>query len=1083
MKSLNKDFWRSIARSFGRYLAIFLISGLGVGFLAGLQSVSPDMKDTADDYYNTYRLTDVRVQSTLGLTDEDVEALGALDFVSDIQPAKTLDVLVESDSGESAVHFMEIPKEGSLNGFRLVEGRLPENENECLADPGKLGSINPKVGDVITVAAGNDEDTLDALTVREFTVVGTALTPEYVSFERGSTTIGNGSIAYYVYVPEGVIDTEYYTLIDLTVSGAKELSSFSEEYESLIESAVDEVEVLAPVREQARYDEIIGDAQQELDDAQKELDDARAEAEAELADAQAQIDDARAELEDGEQELADGERELEDGWADYYQAEDEFEEQIASARQQLEDSAAELESGRAELTEQQAAFDENAAALEEQLAPLEEAKSQAAALAEQIESLTAAGQGGSAMALQAQLLALEEQIAAGEAQLAPAQEQLEAGRAQLEAAWQELEAGEAQLQAGQEELERQEREGRAQLNDARAQLEEAEQELEDGRAELEDGRKELEDAQAEYDEKSAEAQQEIDDAQKELDDAQKEIDDIEMAEWYVLDRDSLAGYASFANDTDRINNIAKVFPVFFFLVAALVCLTTMTRMVEEERTQIGTLKALGYSNVAVAAKYLLYAASATVLGSAVGLAVGFTVLPTVVWAAYGIMYNMPELILSFRWGSAALATAAALAVNLAATLSTCYREMKAMPAELMRPKAPKAGKRILLERVTPLWKRLNFIHKVTARNIFRYKKRFFMTVVGIAGCTALLLTGFGLKNSISGIVPLQFEELFLYDAMVVLPDGASEQTVTGVTGIVADSAMEYLPCHYESVDLTGPEGMVTDATLTVPKEAGRMSDFVTLRDRLSKAAVPLTDDGLLLSEKTAGILGVEEGDTLTISTGDRRVEATVSGVVENYVMHYLYLSPAVYESLYGSAPEYNSIYALLNDTSDAAEDALSERVLDEGALAVSFTSGIQEEFKDTMDSLDYVVIVLILAASLLCFVVLYNLTNINITERRREIATIKVLGFRDMEVTSYVYRENLVLTLLGIVFGLALGVGLHAFVMAAAEVDMVMFPREMSWVCYVIAAAMTLVFSMLVNLIMYRRLQKVDMVESLKSVE
>ncbi len=533
----------------------------------------------------------------------------------------------------------------------------------------------------------------------------------------------------------------------------------------------------------------------------------------------------------------------------------------------------------------------------------------------------------------------------------------------------------------------------------------------------------------------------------------------------------------------RDRAIAVVFPVFFFLVAALVALTTLTRMVEEERGLIGTMKALGYSRGAIAWKYILYAGSATIAGCLFGLLIGMWLFPTVIWGAYGILYILPPLLTPFNPLYASIAAVAAVACTMLATAGACWGTLREAPARLMMPKAPKAGKRIFLERITFLWSRLSFTHKVTARNLIRYKKRFFMTVIGIAGCTALLVTGFGLRDSIGEITEKQFGELYQYNVSIGLKE-ADALSDEDLLAFLSDKTLvaDYLPVAQESGEVAAGE-LSVDINLYVPQDTARLPDFLRLRNRKSGETVALTDETALLTEKAADKLGLAVGDTVTVTDADGREAAVpIGGIVENYVQGYLYMTPALYEQCFGETPDYTMLAAQLAE--GASHDALSEPLLKTGLVsAVSFTEDIQKSFSDVVGSIDYIVMVLIICAGLLAFVVLYNLTNINITERQKEIATIKVLGFYDGEVAAYIYRETAILSLIGTAVGLVLGIFLHAFVVRTAEVEMVMFGRSIHALSYILAAVLTLFFSLLVNLVMNRKLRAVDMVESLKAGE
>ncbi len=591
-----------------------------------------------------------------------------------------------------------------------------------------------------------------------------------------------------------------------------------------------------------------------------------------------------------------------------------------------------------------------------------------------------------------------------------------------------------------------------------------------------------EEALADYEQSKADSEEALAEAEQELLDAQAALDEIQVPEWYVNTREDNLSYASFDGNSMKVAAIATVFPVFFFLVAALVSLTTMTRMVEEQRVQIGTLKALGYSNTAIAMKYVLYAGAAAVIGSIVGLTIGFRLFPCVIWNAYGIMYHLPRLYTPFRWSHALMAFLGTFLAIMAAVLGACRHSLKECAAGLMLPKAPKAGKRVLLEHITPLWKRLRFTHKVTVRNLFRYKKRFFMTIIGVAGCTALLLAGFGLSDSINDILDKQYGELNHYEMMVICKEGSAAEDAE-VLAVLQDTE-GFMAVHQESCDAAAGD-RTTEVSLFVPKDTARFPDMVTIRERKSGKGLTLSEDSVILTEKAAETLGISAGGTMTLETRDgEQVTVTVGGITENYVGGYVYMTPQQYQLLFGKEAEASLLLVRAPELDEDGLNALASQLLEcENISMISKVSDTRTTFRNMLSSIDYIVVVLIVCAGLLAFVVLYNLMNINITERQRELATLKVLGFFDGEVGAYVYRETMILALLGTAAGLVVGIFLHAFVIRTAEVDAAMFGREIAPSSFVYAAALTVLFSLLVCLAMYPKLRNINMVESLKSVD
>ncbi|MEE0713686.1 MAG: FtsX-like permease family protein, partial [Blautia sp.] len=646
----------------------------------------------------------------------------------------------------------------------------------------------------------------------------------------------------------------------------------------------------------------------------------------------------------------------------------------------------------------------------------------------------------------------------------------------LEASRKKLVEGEEQAKKGQKQIDA----GWSKIHDGEKQKTESE-------TLVAENEEKLAKAKEEYEQGKAEAEQEIHDGEEKIKDAQLEINKIENAQWYVQDRSALPEYTGFGDNADRIRAIAKVFPILFFIVAALISLTTMTRMVEEQRTQIGTLKALGYGKLSIAGKYLNYALLATVGGSIFGVLFGEKVFPYIIVTAYKIMYtHVPDVVIPYNWEYGIMAAGAAILCTGLATLLACYKELASQPAVLMRPPAPKQGKRVFLERIPFIWKHLSFIWKSTIRNLIRYKKRFFMTVFGIGGCMALMIVGFGLRDSIFAIGKLQYGELQLYDGMVILNTDAEEED--------RKEPAKYLSSEKEVSDIMeGYSKRVTiskgkeeqEVYLSVPSDLEKNKEFQVFRNRITKKEFELEKNSVILTEKAAQLLDVEKGDKIVLEDKDeKQAELQVTDICENYMEHYLYIPPETYREIYGEDMEPNTVYFKMKNFNEKGVKEIGENILDKrGALNVTYTYNIQGQLDDMLESLDIVIVVLIISAGLLAFVVLYNLNNINITERKRELATIKVLGFYDKEVSAYVLRENILLTIIGVVVGIALGSILHRFVIVTVEIDSVMFTRIIENISFVLSAALTCMFSFLVNAVMYFKLKKIDMVESLKSVE
>ena len=1290
------DALREIRNTFSRFLSLLVLSALAVCFLAGLRATAPDMKKSADLYFDQQNLMDLHVLSTLGLTDKDAEALAQQPGVAAVERAYTVDAVVHLTDNDYIVKVLSFTEDPGINAPRLVEGRLPQNARECLVEPLLLEETGLQLGDTLTLDTG-DGDYADALRTEAFTIVGTADSPLYVGTDRGTSSLGTGKVSAFVLLPLSAFSMETYTDFYLLAEGAESLLCYDDAYTDRIDSLTDSLEAFADQRARLRGEEVIGEANEQLAEAEQELADAQAEAEQELSDAWAELADARAELDDGwaeyhdgvrelqdqvaeaEQEISDGQTELDDalaelndneqkltdaraelddGWQEYYDGRrdyedglDEYEDgyaQYEDGLEQYEDGLAEyragqrrlssaldqLNSGEAQYSAGKSQFDQFAqqlwtAAIQAGLAggyPSVDALLSAAAggnaeagnvlaavmagiheqLNTQIRELeaTLSGLNGelekatqAVAALPGQITALEEQISQAEEAGASEEElaalraslaelnnnlstaresipQLTAGisqaqsglanlqaqvaqipadgaaviasyqtllasRRELDDGWDEYYDGMAQLRAAKRELddakavldetEEELADGWTELEDARRQLEDALQELQDGEQELSDGRaelddgwqdyydglQELEDARqtlaeetadaqaelsdaraelndgetaytdglAEYEDGKAEAENKIADARKELEQARRDIEDIEECEWYLLGRNTNTGYVSYSMDADRMGNLASVFPLIFFLVAALVCLTTMTRMVEEQRVTIGGLKALGYSKWIIAVKYVGYGFLASTAGALLGLAVGLTLLPWIICNAWNIIYTLGPIQYGLEPVTSAVACLAAIGTVTLSALGACFSTLAAVPAQLMRPKAPPAGKRVLLERLPFLWRRLSFNYKITIRNLFRYQRRFWMTVIGIGGCAALIVTAFGLRGSIFDIMDKQFEEIYGYTAQIGLVDKVTPGELREVTQALDEDPLAegWLVCCSASMTAE-TDAYTVDCTVQVFPDQASMAPFIHLRHRTDDEPVTLSDDGVVLTEKLASLLDVQPGDTITLD-GDSRVEVRVADVTEHYIQHYVYMTDAYYETVFGTEPRQNLVLADYPVEDPAAEDLERELVGLDGVTSLTRMEDTREIYGSSLESVDYAVILIIVCAAALAFVVLYNLTNINITERMRELATLKVLGFYDGELSAYIYRENVILTVFGVAMGMVMGKLLHQWLILTVEIDMLMFGRQLSLSSYAYAVVLTVLFSLLVNLAAHRKLKKLDMVESLKTVE
>ena len=1088
MKSaLFKDIIREIKRTKSRFFSIFAIIALGAGFFAGLKAACPDMLATQESYFRDNNLMDIHLLSTYGFDDGDIEAIRAVDGIRGIYPTYSKDVFVKNDRNANLIAKMiAIPDvttaeyaDRTIDEPVVLEGRMPQSANECVVEKHAQMRTTFNIGDTVSVYTTDSENPLSDSLVRDsWTVVGIVMNPQYISYERGNTTIGDGSIDTYIMIPESNFCYEVYTDVYITMENTAAYGAFDDGYWDIMDGNVSEFESVADVRKEERFAEIKDDAEKQLEEAKQKLADGEKEANEKLSEAKATLDDAYAKLTKGERELKDGWKKYNDGREEYNAGKKEFDEkiadaerQIAAAEQQLAEGWAQYNAGVRQITEE----------VEKSVQEILDKYSKEQIEAKIAEIKEAIDAGKDSPEMEKLLEELEDELNQIE-DLPKKIEEAIAGAKQLKEAKDQLEEAGDRLNSAKLWYGVEKEKGQKQLEEAAAELSKAYKTLKDSEQQLADGWDEYNDGLAKYEEAKAESDKKIADARQEILDAEKEVAKLKKPTWYVFTRKDNPGFSTYESDAYRVESVCKIFPVFFFLVAILVCLTTMTRMVEEERTQIGTLKALGYSKAAIASKFIVYSALASLSGSVIGIAAGSFIFPTVIYSAYEMLYKTPSLELQPMPTVWLLVTLCALVCTTAAALMACMAELRSNPAALMRPKAPKAGKRVLLEKIPFIWKRLSFTRKVTVRNLFRYKKRIFMTILGIAGCTALTMAGFGIYSSISVILDKQYSEIFSYDLIVVLDSDMGEYTLENVDKVLEadENAAENVELYMKSLSYKG----IGDTSLIVPKDTAKLGDVVKLKDRVTGKPYELTDDGVVITERFADLAGLSAGDEFTFTCGDEEMTVKVTAVTENYTLHFVYMTENLYEKLCGAKPVYNAYFTIMNDAGDEAQKEMGEKLMStDGVQALSFVKDNRESFGNTVKNLNYVVILIIVSAAMLAFVVLYNLTNINITERIREIATIKVLGFYDSEVSAYVFRENILLTLIGDAIGLGAGVWLHRFVMQVAQTDSVMFGQTLPLWCFAAAFVLTFIFALLVDFIMHYRLKKVSMVESLKSVE
>lgn len=1067
-----KDVIGDIKKSKGRFFSIFAIIALGVAFFSGIKVSPVDMKRTADKYYDDYNLMDLTLYSTLGFTDEDIDEISKVNGVLDVFATYSLDAITTIDSSESVLKVMGIPLNNSnyVNKYKLVEGNLPENPNECVIEAGKLESLDLSIGSKIKLTSGTSDLLSDKLENVEYEVVGKVQTPYYLSFEKGTSSIGNGKISSFIVIPQENFKIPAYTEAYVTVEGAKELNSYSSKYFDLIDTVENPLEELGDNRASIRYNDIVNEANKKINNSKNEIENQKNEGQEELNKAKKTLEESEAFLKNGESELTKKENEFK---ISIMQAEN----QIALSEYKINDGKATLESAKRAFESEKLNAERQINIAKSTLSTLNDTK---AGLDTKVNELELAVQAPNISEEEKNKLNIELEV------LTKSRDEVVKG---IEYISNEIKSGEEKLRLAEIEITTKENElinGENLLSEKKSQLESSKKEainrFESSKLELKNGKEELEKGKEEYEKSKEIFEREISSAEAKIKKAENDVKSIEEPSWYILDRNSHYSYVDYKNNADSIDKLAKIFPVFFFLVAALVCLTTMTRMVDEQRINIGTLKALGYSKYKIVSKYLIYSFLASFLGSIVGLAIGLTIFPIVVFDAYGIMYTLPKVELEFNIPISISITIIAILVTTLSAFFACYKELIETPSALMRPKPPKDGKRILIERINFIWNKLSFIGKVTVRNIFRYKKRFFMTVFGIAGCTALIVTGFGIKDSIKTIVDKQFGEIFRYNLTISIDKDSSElekQNIISESGL--SEVDKLLMIQSESAKIVTGDGD-KDIYIIVPESLDKLDQFINLQNRLSKEKLKLNNDGVILSEKAATKANVKVGDDVKVKVNNKEFSLKVSGIAENYTFNYLYMSSKYYKEKFEIDSNFNSI--LVNTSIIENEDQFSKSIMDKPIVkSVSFNTGIKDNFDNTIQSLNYVVLVMIVSAGALAFVVLYNLTNVNISERIREIATIKVLGFYNNEVSAYIYRENIILTVFGIVFGEILGVFLHRFIMITVEMDNMMFGRSIDSLSFILSALLTIVFAVLVNIVMYYKLKKVKMIESLKSVD
>ena len=1100
--SYRKNILRDFKGNLSRFLSLFGIVALGVMILTGLVSFAPSMRIAGQKYYVEQNVFDLRVLSTLGLSEDDIDAIASTEGVTAVEAVKYLDVEGHwSSTDEPAVlRVQQLPADPdadtgeNMNRLVLLDGRMPEAADECVVHIMGHGEKIP-LGTTLTLP-----DDTDGLSRTEYTVVGLVQDPLHFSSDQETTTAGDGVLDDIVFVPDGSLTADYYTVCYIKAENADLYDNYSDEYQAAVDAVADRLTAISDALCVTRRESLITDANEKLADAKQTYNEQKAEAERQFAEA--------------EQKLADAEA------------------QLTAAKAQLEQGEADYASGKEQLAQQQAALPDTMQSGADQVLDGQEQILEFEDQLQQIELLVNLKQVADPLLGYAEAALNNAQKALDEAEpddedytelrdlLAQAQASYDNISGQLNGYQQQLDAGKQQMyaqglissptlsntelvteaKAALRKMKLQLMQGQLGLSTGTAtaysafaaaeqQLADARTQLDDGWAEYNSGREQLDASRTEYETQKAEAEQKLADGQQQINDAEEQISDIQNGEWYVLDRGSTMSFVTYEQYADRMDAIARVFPVFFFLVAALVASTTMTRMVDENRLQMGTLKALGYSNTKIAGKYLFYGLAASVLGSIVGMIVGFIVFPTIIWQAYQTMvFSLPTFTLQFYPGMALGSVLLSAAVIGFATWEACRASLREKTAALLLPRAPAAGKRIFLEYLTPLWKRMSFSQKTTARNLFRYKKRFFMTVLGVAGCTALLLIGFGIQDSILPMLSKQTTELNHSDLTISLSDEKALELENGLSDVLDSSVnvTSWGRFYNKSVTLYNASGDKQTASIVTAEDESQMTDYFTFRTRQGHNAISFDDSSVILTEKTAESLGLSVGDTFEVETSDgSRQTLTLTGITENYVFTRLYLSQAQLKALNGGVlPAWNTVYGQTSCPTSADRNALRTDLLACNYVSsVSFIEDTMEMFDNLIGCLNYVVILVIVCAAALAAVVLYNLISVNLGERKKELATIKVLGFYDKEVYRYIFREIDLLAFIGSLVGLALGVPLHQFIIRTVEMDQMMFIRSIAPRSYLFSVALTMFFTFVVCRLMRRHVKKISMVESMKAPE
>lgn len=1118
-KSLLKSTIREIKSSKARFFSIMAIIALGCGFYSGIKATAPSMTTMANDYYERTDLMDYRLLSTVGFDKGDIQALKNIPEVTEVEGGYFSDAVANYNDGVHEVRL--IATNETLNTPVVTEGRLPNKKGEIVVESGNFSGKTPNIGDIVTIdEVCGDVDYTEVLNTFDYKVVGQIRSPMYISYERGTTTIGDGSLDTFMYVDKSNFKVDRYTEVYIKTSYS-DSDTVTSEYTDKINSLKKTVKSIGKERSKIFKVENLDDAQKTLDEKTIEYNNRKTKILKKLSDAENKLTEGKREYKSqialAEKKIRDGYIELAKGKIEYNSAKEKYNTEIANAEKKIKDAEEEYNKGLKEynrgLREYKsgvAKYNKNYKKFYNKTKPdlekkLDEANKGLKQINNALEKLNKIIDGNPFMEIVFKekvkelnlqkttvtegITAINDGIKKGETELAKADKKLKSAKARLDTAKEKLVAGKREIENGKKKLNLSRIEGKKQLDRGYQKLISSEKQLKNGEKTLAEnkisGKKTLEKNEKKFKDAKKKAYDGFEKAEKKLANAQEKLDSISNPKWYVFTREDNPGYSAFSENTEKIDALAELFPMIFLLVAILVCLTTMTRLVDEKRTEIGTLKALGYSDRAIVSKFLIYSSLAGVFGSILGIILGVNTLPFIIYRAYEMMYTMDPIPLTVDFASVVIGITFAILCTTVVSAIACYKTLKHRPAMLMRPKGPKSGKRVLLERITPIWKHLGFNSKVTVRNIFRYKSRMLMTVIGIAGCTALIISAFGLKDSINAISNRQFTDVYKYNIVVApQPNMGSKELAEIQDEIEKEKYVDSsnLVSFMDGEASNSKVKLDDKIKVTVPKSLEDFSQAIGLQDRVTGNEIKLNNNGVVISEKMAKMLGAKVGDSfnLTINKVSRNVKIT--GICEQYVCHFLLMSPQFYSENYGK-PEFNVFLVVYSGDENAQSEFSNKMLKSKDIASVVLMQTSVNEFNDMLSSLNMVVLVMIICAGALAFVVLYNLTNINIIERVREIATIKVLGFNSREVSAFIYRENIVLAILGIVIGLILGTFLSNIIVSTIEMDDIMFGRSISFISYILSILLTSLFAFVVNFIMFFKMKKIDMVESLKSVE